>query len=414
MASYQAILEWLFEQFPSYQLIGSQAYKPGLNTIINLLSDYGNPQNKLRFIHLAGTNGKGSTSSMIASVLTESGQKVGLFTSPHIYDFRERIRVDGQMISQEFVYQVVMEIKNRTTEKNKIFAPSFFEITFLIALLYFRACKCTICVIETGLGGRLDATNCIVPLLSVITNISIEHTTFLGNTLEEIAREKAGIIKQNIPVIIGEKHPATYGIFKEVAKKQNSPIYYADPKHPIPADFPIKGNYQYANYRLCVRVLEKLQDVIPTTESHLTQGVKNIGQNTGLFARMQVIHQKPLTIVDAGHNEQGIKAILEHFVNTDRLFIIYGTSSDKDLNAIFPLFPKQARYFFTEFSNKRSANIEKLEQYAQQFELKALFFRNPNTALHTAQKKAGQRDTILIFGSFFLLSDLDLSNASLS
>jgi dihydrofolate synthase/folylpolyglutamate synthase len=208
--SYSETLDWLFEQFPAYQFIGASAYKPTLDNTNSLCSIYQHPENKLKFIHVAGTNGKGSTSSMLASILTEAGEKVGLFTSPHIIDFRERIRVNGEMISEQFVIDFSKDIRS----KNISFFPSFFEISFLMALNYFVESKCTVCVIETGLGGRLDATNVIIPLLSIITNIGIEHTQFLGNTIEEIATEKAGIIKNDIPVIIGETTPTTKALFQ--------------------------------------------------------------------------------------------------------------------------------------------------------------------------------------------------------
>ncbi len=263
VVTYREATDWLFQQFPSYQHIGGKAYKPGLEQINQLLAHFGNPQHDLRFIHVAGTNGKGSTCSMLASILTEAGNTVGLFTSPHIQDFRERIRVNGTVVSEAFVIDCTQQIQQAELG----FEPSFFEISFLMALLYFKASGCNICVIETGLGGRLDATNCITPLISLITNISIEHTQFLGNTITEIAGEKAGIIKQNIPVVIGEREPDSSAVFDQAAHAKNAPLTYAsDEEIMFPSTFPLLGTYQKANYQLVLTALKVLHADFPVLD----------------------------------------------------------------------------------------------------------------------------------------------------
>lgn len=399
--TYEQTIDWLFQQFPSYQNVGARAYKPGLENTEKLLEYFGNPHHDLKFIHVAGTNGKGSTCSMLASILTESGSKVGLFTSPHIQDFRERIRVNGEMVSEDFVIDYVQKI-----QAAKIyFEPSFFEISFLMALLWFKQSECTICVIETGLGGRLDATNVITPLISLITNISIEHTQFLGNTIAEIAGEKAGIIKNNVPVVIGERENESSFVFDAVAQQKSAPIQYAsDSDIHIPNHFPLLGNYQQSNFKLVIKAIESLEPIIFVTKEHIHQGLSNLTKNTGFYGRLQVVSENPRVIFDVSHNEAGIKATLDYFKD-EQLVIVYGTSADKNLDAIFPLFPKNATYLFTEFENQRSATTQKLEEFALNFKLNALFFKNAQNALFKAKSIVNKGDTILVFGSFFLISD---------
>lgn len=400
--SYNEAIEWLFQQFPSYQNIGGKAYKPGLDNILSLLNHFGNPHHELKFVHVAGTNGKGSTSSMLASILTESGQTVGLFTSPHIQDFRERIRVNGNVIPEQEVIDFIATIQSISLG----FEPSFFEITFLMALMHFKSKNCSICVIETGLGGRLDATNCITPLLSLITNISLEHTQFLGNSVEEIAFEKGGIIKENIPVIIGEREEKTAAIFTEIANAKHSTISFAsDLTIEAPQNFPLLGAYQLSNYKLVKRALEVLQDTFPITAQQIQQGLENLSANTGFFGRLQKVQSNPTIIFDVSHNEAGITATLQSFPSWQRLIIIYGTSSDKDLGAIFQHFGKQHTYLMTEFSSERSAKMDDLKAFAEKFALRADFFQNPLEALDTAKSIANKEDTILVMGSFFLISD---------
>lgn len=404
LKSYQETVDWLFQQFPSYQNIGANAYKPSLDNINKLCAAFGNPQSSLTFIHVAGTNGKGSTCSMLASILTEANYKVGLFTSPHISDFKERIRINGIKVDEDFIISTTNQIKDAALD----FEPSFFEISFLLALLYFKQEQTTICVIETGLGGRLDATNCITPILSLITNISIEHTQFLGNTLELIATEKAGIIKQGIPVIIGERQAETDLLFIKIAQSKNAEILFAeDFSVIIPEDFPLLGSYQHRNFQLVVNALNQLNPQFSVSEKNITTGLKNLSKNTGFMGRMQIQANEPLTLFDVSHNPAGIKETLESVqaLTKGNLYIVYGTSSDKDLQRIFELFPLEANYFLTEFSNERSAKSAILENFAHEYHLDAKFFTSAHKALESAQNIANKEDTILVFGSFFLISD---------
>lgn len=403
--TYSESIDWLFKQFPAYHKIGVAAYKPDLTNCLRLSELFNHPEEKLQFIHVAGTNGKGSTSSMLASVLQESGKKVGLFTSPHIEDFRERIRVNGVMISEQEVVDFCSKIQTLQLD----FEPSFFEITWVMALVHFQYSDCDICVIETGLGGRLDATNIITPVLSIITNIGLEHVAILGDTLAKIAAEKAGIIKSNIPVIIGETLPETLPVFEEVARACNSKIYFAEREtNDIPANFPLLGEYQKKNVKIIQTAIPILNSKgFQIGENQLHLGLINLSKNSGFRGRMQIIDNTPLTIIDVSHNYDGIKATLETVAKLTKrnLLIVYGTSADKDLDLIFTLFPNEATYFFTEFTNERSASQDDLEQKAKQFNLNSTFFMNPKEALLKAQLIANKEDTILVFGSFFLISD---------
>lgn len=402
---YRETIDWLFNQFPSYQNIGAKAYKPDLTNCLNLSELIGYPQESLKFIHLAGTNGKGSTSSMLASILTENKLNVGLFTSPHIQNFRERIRTNGEMISETFVIDFCNQIKALKID----FEPSFFEITWMMALSYFKQESCDICIVETGLGGRLDATNIITPILSIITNIGLEHTNFLGETYKEIASEKAGIIKPNIPVIIGETLPETKSVFESIAKKNRSQIIFSETLEiKIPEYFPLLGSYQINNFKSVLNAIQYLNKLgYKISESSIEKGLKNLSKNTGFFGRLQVINQSPLTILDVSHNYEGIKVTLESIkkMTTGKLHLIYGTSSDKDISKIFSLFDDQNEYYFTEFNNLRSAKVDDLEVEAKKNNLKGKYFHNINSALKSAQKSVNKEDTILIFGSFFLVSD---------
>jgi len=403
--SYQESIDWLFQQFPSYQAIGAAAYKPDLGNIIHLLDELGNPEKELRFIHIAGSNGKGSTSSLLASILKESGEKVGLFTSPHIQDFRERIRVNGEMISEQSVIDFCRPFQ---TEQLSI-EPSFFEITFAMALEHFKKEACTICVIETGLGGRLDATNCITPLLSVITNISLEHTQFLGNTHEEIAFEKAGIIKPFVPVIIGETSHETKDVFTKQAELKNSPIYWAEKFiSGETVDFPLLGSYQLNNFKTVLCALEILkQKGFSITHTTIQLGLNHLSENTGFYGRMQLISKEPNLILDVSHNVDGIQKTLESIqhINQGKLHIIYGTSSDKNYQEIVDLFPNDAQLYFSTFTNLRSISIEQIEELIEKKQLDAKLFSNVREAIYVAQLTANKEDTILVFGSFFLISD---------
>ncbi len=403
---YSTTLEWLFNQFPSYQNLGPAAYKPDLDNIKYLLTQLGEPQQNLRFIHVAGTNGKGSTCSMLASILTASGEKVGLFTSPHIKDFRERIRINGSMISEQFIIDFCKNIQQLKLE----IQPSFFEISFAMALAYFRQEHCTICVIETGLGGRLDATNVIRPFLSIITNISLEHTHLLGNTLEAIAGEKAGIIKEHVPCIIGSATAATQHVFEQKAATQKAPIIFCDKLSSESNKFktPLLGTYQQENLQTVLIAVQSLNNMgYNIIDTQIQEGLDRIVQNTGFFGRMQIINEHPLVILDVSHNEAGIKQTLESMkhLNKGKLHLIYGSSSDKDYRQIIQSIPADTSLNLCSFKNERSLSHATLESLAMQMESHPPVFEDVNSAIETVKTKADQKDTILVFGSFFLISD---------
>lgn len=342
---------------------------------------------------------------MLASSLTEAGYKVGLFTSPHIEDFTERVRINGTPIDRESVIKFVEQIQSAELD----FSPSFFEITFALALHHFHTQACDIAVIETGLGGRLDATNVITPLLSVITNISLEHTQILGDTLELIAAEKAGIIKNGVPIITAEKKPGIRAIFQSKANDSNAPFVLSDETITIPQDFPLLGGYQQENYRLVATTLKELTNAGFTVEtSHLHLGLKNLQQNTGFKARLQVWKRDPLTLLDVSHNPDGIEKTMQAIseINKGRLHIVYGTSSDKDISEIVSLLPDDAFVYFTQFTNPRSAGIEQLKKAAETKKFASVHFSQTSSEAYSlAQNTATQNDTILIIGSFFLIAD---------
>lgn len=401
--NYEEAIQWLFQQFPSYQNIGAHAYKPGLNNIQTLLGYFDNPQNKLKLIHVAGTNGKGSTSSFIASYLTESNEKVGLFTSPHIYDFRERIRINGVKISEIHV----VEFCNQIIEAKLEFEPSFFEITFAMAINYFHREKCSYCVIETGLGGRLDATNIISPIISVITNIGIDHTQFLGNTLVEIAQEKAGIIKSETPVVIGEFISETKKIFEVISTKNKAKLIFAqNEKLPEISNF---SNYQLKNLRTALVTLNEIG--INFNQNLLEKSIRNLFKNSGLFGRLSEISEQPKIIVDVSHNKDGINATLNHLKDKTRgeLHVILGASSDKNLNEMLVYFPDSAIINLCKFKSDRSYTFNQLEKIKSENKRINKVYEDVNVGLEAVKKQLKPNDTLLIIGSFFLIADIDLT-----
>jgi dihydrofolate synthase/folylpolyglutamate synthase len=404
--SYEEIIAWLFQQFPSYQLIGSKAYKPTLDNIRSICKQIGDPQKELRFIHIAGTNGKGSCSAMLASILTESGENVGLFTSPHILDFRERIRVNGEMISESEVITFCRKVQ----AIDLTFEPSFFEITFAMALEHFKKSNCTICVIETGLGGRLDATNIIEPLVSLITNISLEHTAILGDTLEAIAAEKAGIIKTKTPIVIGQTSKETKQVFFDKAKSKEATIYLAEEENVLfNYDLPLLGSYQKENLRSVLCVLNVLHGKHGIdTKSKIQEGLNRIRENTGFFGRMQIVQRDPLVIFDVSHNYDGAKATLDYVTTrlTGELYLLYGSSSDKDVLPIIGLIPDTAHIHLSTFNNQRSLSKSQLEEIALAAGKNVIIHENARIALEQIRSSIKKEDIVLVFGSFFLLSDL--------
>jgi dihydrofolate synthase/folylpolyglutamate synthase len=408
--SYNDAVSWLFEQFPSYQQIGAAAYKPDLSNAIQLLELVGNPHKKLKFIHIAGTNGKGTTSSLISSVFTENKYKTGLFTSPHILDFRERIRINGEMISEKSVVEFCTAIQSIQG-----FEPSFFEISFVMALTHFANNQCDYCIIEVGMGGRLDATNCISPLVSVITTIGLDHTQFLGTTLEAIAGEKAGIIKQNIPVVIGEKRKETEFVFRFTAKQKHVPIYFSDeldyPNWFENLPFPFNSGFQLNNAKTAFTTLVELakKEKIIFNEAIFTRSVKNLSANTGYQKRLEVVSTKPRIILDVSHNFEGIQATLSLVkVSTENnLHLIYGSSSDKNYDQIIQLFSREKAIFLTPFSSERSLKQAELEEIKENFvDSNMEVCSTVNEAIKQSLLTLGTSDTLLIFGSFFLIQDI--------
>lgn len=365
----------------------------------------GAPHTKVKCIHVAGSNGKGSTCSMLASILTEAGLKVGLFTSPHIKDFRERIRINGVQIDEQNVISFIQKIKNAKLN----FEPSFFEITFGMAMEYFAIEHCDICIIETGLGGRLDATNVIQPILSIITNISLEHTAMLGNTLEEIAAEKGGIIKQDTPVVLGKMEMHLYPIFEHISNLKNATVYYSDTMRESAYEIPLLGEYQKENCSTVLKTCEVLQKLgIIINHQIIQKGFDNLFSNSGFAGRLQIVQRNPYVIYDVSHNPAGIAASLMALseINKGKIHFIYGTSADKDVRSILELFPKDAEFYLTEFKNERSIKIDALKQIAEDIlKNNCHFFSDPRKALKQAQHNANHEDTIVVIGSFFLISD---------
>lgn len=401
MKTYQEAIDWLFEQFPAYQKVGVSAYKPDLDNILSLCAQLQIDFHSLKCIHVAGTNGKGSTSNMLASIFTQKGFRTGLFTSPHITDFRERIRVNGIEIPEQQVVDFCLEIQQLKLEV----APSFFEITWALALRYFLAENCDYCIIETGLGGRLDATNILSPILSIITNIGLDHVAILGDSLEKIAFEKAGIIKSKTPVVIGETLPESKAVFLEKAKQMQAPIFWAEAsKFNVPFHFP-ENSYQWINERTVRTAIEVLD--LNFTEEDIRLGIQNLHENTGFRGRFEILQTSPLTVLDVAHNVDGIRQVLKTILpmNQGNMHIVYGTSSDKDLTQIISLFPSDAQFYLTPFTNERSAKLEDLKQISHQLQLQSQFFTHVKEAYTAAQHAANKKDTILITGSFFLISD---------
>jgi len=351
----------MFQQLPMYQNKGNSAFKKDLSNTISLAKHLNHPENRFKSIHVGGTNGKGSTSHMLASILHEAGYKVGLYTSPHLKDFRERIRINGNVISKHAVIGFIK--RNKTfLEANQL---SFFEMTVGMAFDYFSKEKVDIAIIEVGLGGRLDSTNIITPELSIITNIGFDHTQFLGNTLPEIAGEKAGIIKQNIPVVIGETNSDTEKVFKCKAEETNSEIYFADQtvEHVLESD--LKGAYQIHNLKTVIQSIKILNDLdFKITEQDLKKGLLNVVSNTGLKGRWQVLQEQPKIICDTAHNREGLFYVMQQLKEEvfQTLHIVFGVVNDKDLDSIIPLLPTNALYYFCKPGVQRGLNTDILQK----------------------------------------------------
>ncbi len=402
---YQETLNWMFAQLPMYQRQGASAYKVDLSNTIKLASYLENPEKRFKSIHVAGTNGKGSTSHMLASILQEAGYKVGLYTSPHLKDFRERIRINGDKIEKEYVIDFI-DTHKTFFEKNKL---SFFEMSVGLAFQYFSESEVDIAIIEVGLGGRLDSTNIITPEVSIITNISLDHTSFLGNTLAEIATEKAGIIKKNIPIVIGRSTNETTNVFIEIAKKLQSPLYFAEKFdcELYPSD--LKGNYQQENIRT---VLQAIDLMIPKgwniSNESIKRGLKNVVKNTQLLGRWQILQQEPTIICDTAHNEDGLIETMKQlkYETYNQLHIVLGVVNDKDLDSILPLFPTEARYYFCKPEISRGLDEKILQKKSANFNLIGNKYDSVKSAYHTAIQNATPKDIIYIGGSTFVVAEI--------
>jgi dihydrofolate synthase/folylpolyglutamate synthase len=396
ISTYQENIAWLFSCFPSYQNLGAAAYKPGLERVYQLLDTLDIDAQQIPSIHIAGTNGKGSTAAYSTSLLIENGQKVGLFTSPHIYDFSERIRINGQPISQRAVIDFCQHFQNL----NSTFDASFFELTFAMALAHFQTEKCAYIVIETGLGGRLDATNILTPKVSVITNIALDHQDLLGDTIAQIAQEKAGIIKQQTPVVIGDKSAATQTIFQERAKFLDAPIYFSEDHQFEISRLPLLG-YQKNNFNTALLALQTIGFEF-SLEQQLS-ALENLRRNTGFFGRLDSYQLEPKIILDVSHNPAGITATLPLIQNEckGQLYILYGAAKDKDAGEILALFPSQAKVAACIFSNPRSKNRQEWQALGVQTVYNNLPFAIEDLKIHMQPN-----DLLWVTGSFFLISDL--------
>ena len=403
--NYQDTINWMFNQLPMYQNKGKSAYKEDLSNTIKLSKHLNFPETKFKSIHVAGTNGKGSTSHMLASILQEAGYKVGLYTSPHLKDFRERIKLNGKCISKQFVIQFIKA--NRSFfEENSL---SFFEMTVGMAFDFFAKQKVDTAIIEVGLGGRLDSTNIIIPEVSVITNIGLDHTQFLGHSIEEIAFEKGGIIKKNIPVVIGETQKETKSIFIDLANSNDAAIYFADELIVNEYDSDLKGNYQKHNIKTAVQtILEIRKKGFKVSENNIKKGLLNVMHNTDLKGRWQVLQFNPKVICDTAHNREGLTFVMNQLKHEvfEKLHIVLGMVNDKDLNSIMDLFPKKADYYFCKPNIERGLDVEVLKAYFIEKGHAGKSYNTVKEAYDSALKNATINDLIYVGGSTFVVAEI--------
>lgn len=394
----------MFSRLPMYQQQGASAYKKDLTNTLLLAAHLGNPERRIKTIHIAGTNGKGSVSNMLASILQEAGYKTGLYTSPHLKDFRERIKINGQDISEDAVCSFIAQNK-AFFEANQL---SFFEMTVGLAFDYFEKENVDVAVIETGMGGRLDSTNIIMPLVSVITNIGFDHMQFLGNTEEAIAGEKAGIIKNNIPVVIGEYTDVTKKVFTGKAQATGSDIYFAQDE--VMADYPsdLTGAYQVNNKKTVLKTVALLGQYFSITEDDIKNGLLNVKRNTGFMGRWQQINDKPVAVCDTAHNAHGLKVVMQQLLQQPfkKLHIVFGVVNDKDLTDILPLMPKVAEYYFCRPDVPRGLDAGVLQQKASEQDLKGNVYNSVSVAYQAALSNASADDFIYIGGSTFVVAEI--------
>ncbi|MCK8524334.1 bifunctional folylpolyglutamate synthase/dihydrofolate synthase [Aquimarina sp. D1M17] len=402
---YRETLDWMFVQLPMYQRQGASAYKVDLGNTIRLASYLDDPQNNFKSIHVGGTNGKGSTSHMLASILQEAGYKVGLYTSPHLKDFRERIRINGEMISKEHVVDFIQKHKSYF-EKEQL---SFFEMTVGMAFHYFSESKVDIAVIEVGLGGRLDSTNIITPEISVITNIGLDHTRFLGNTMVKIAGEKAGIIKNGVPVVIGRSNRETRGVFEEKAKECRSELYFAEESEVEVYESDLIGDYQKENMRTVLQTVSILVEKgWKIDHEDVKKGLLAVTANTGLLGRWQILKKQPKVICDTAHNVDGLQRVLHQLLQEryEHLHIVLGMVNDKEIDEILSLFPKQARYYFTKPDIPRGLDQKELKKTAKKYNLFGEEFEEVDKAYQSALQYATKQDVIYVGGSTFVVAEI--------
>ncbi len=389
-----------------FQRVGAAAYRNDLTNIIQLCDLLGNPQKDLKCVHVAGTNGKGSVTHIIASILQEQGYKVGVFVSPHYKDYRERVKINGKFISKRFV----MAFVERNQREFKKIDTSFFEITTAMAFEYFKKERVDFAVIETGMGGRLDSTNIIMPLVSVITNISFDHQQFLGNTLQKIAAEKAGIIKKNVPVVIGETQKETKPVFVAKAKAMQAKIYFADKEiapHKFKTD--LNGIYQQKNIPTALMAIDVLKKSgVEVSNRAIAKGLKHVAKNTSFIGRWMIVGEKPLVVFDSAHNEGGVRELKYEIRNRkhERLHFVFGTVADKDISKVLSLLPKDANYYFCKADIPRGLNADELKQQAGKFKLKGEVYPSVKKAFKAAKQNASKKDLVVVAGSVFVVAEL--------
>lgn len=420
---YKSLLDKIFQAYPMYHKIGGAAYKEGLENIETLMEITGHPERKFKAVHIAGTNGKGSVAHLLASYFQERGCKTGLFTSPHLVDFRERIRINGQMISEEAVLAFFDKFKTQFDQLE----PSFFEMTTALAFYYFAEQKVDVAVIEVGLGGRLDSTNVLSPLLSVITNISLEHTQMLGDSIAKIAKEKAGIIKHKTPVVIGEFNPESFPVFEDIANQKDAPLFLAEDNYSFSGDFndlsvtdvlgntlyehlmmPLQGEYQLKNLKTFLQATEVIEELWPAERDVVPQAIQNMVSNTGFRGRWQILRKEPLTICDVGHNPGGLALTMQQLSQYPcrQLRMVFGMVSDKDIDKAVSLLPKEALYYVCQAKIERALPAAELAERMRQHGLQCREAGSVANAFRQANADADPDDLIFIGGSCFVVGEL--------
>lgn len=420
---YKSLLDKIFQAYPMYHKIGSSAYKEGLENIEALMDITDHTERKFKAVHIAGTNGKGSVAHLLASYFQERGCKTGLFTSPHLVDFRERIRLNGEMISEE----AVMAFFNKFQAQFDQLEPSFFEMTTALAFHYFAEQKVDVAVIEVGLGGRLDSTNVLSPLLSVITNISLEHTQMLGDTIAKIAKEKAGIIKPKTPVVIGEFHPESFPIFEDIANQKDAPLFLAENNYSFSGNFddlsvidvmgntlyehlrmPLQGEYQLKNLKTFLQATEVIEELWPAEKDVVPQAIRNMVSNTGFQGRWQILRREPLTICDVGHNPGGLRLTMQQLkqYTCRQLRMVFGMVKDKDVEQVIGMLPQNAEYYVCQAQIERAIPAEELAERMMRHGLRCRVTGIVANAFRQANADAAPDDLIFVGGSCFVVGEL--------